>query len=258
MRRLLVLCCAVLWMMFFLFVSGERLQDIERTPLTVEAPGVFPLDSPPCFIPNMGQVPQRVKFHTRTPFHTLWLTNEGLIIRNTKKNNTIIPPDEVRLVFPGAEKSPVLLPAEIPRRHTHIKENPLAKVKRGNGMSRAVCYKDIYNAIDLVVYVVGRQVNCDWVIKPGGNPRDIRFEYLDVKHTKLDMAGNLIIETVFGKLIHRKLHGYQERGGSSVGRHPAESFHVEVEFKKISGNTYTLDVGVYHKDQELIISPILE
>jgi hypothetical protein len=256
MRRLLVLFCAVLWIMFFLFVSGEKLQDIERNPLTVEAPGVFPSDSPPCFIPNMGQVPQRVKFHTRTPTYTLWLTNEGLVFRSAKKAIGLTPPGEIRLVFPGADKSPVLLPAHIDQGKVHLEESPLSRKKMGNSMSRAVLYKNIYKSIDLIVYGMDKQVGCNWVVNPGGNPRDIRLEYRYVKSTRFDQAGDLQIETVLGTLTHKRPRGYQEIGGPSVKGKPAEPFYVKVKLKKISENVYALETGAFRKDHVLIISTL--
>ncbi len=37
------------------------------------------------FIPNQGQVDEKVRFYAKTPAYTLWMTNEGLVFDSFKK-----------------------------------------------------------------------------------------------------------------------------------------------------------------------------
>lgn len=77
-------------------------------------------------------------------------------------------------------------------------------------------YKNLYKNIDLKVYGIEKQIEYDWIVKPGGNPGDIRFKYNNVKGTRLDDEGNLLIETEFGELIHKKPVSYQRRKAQGV------------------------------------------
>jgi hypothetical protein len=107
-------------------------------------------------------------------------------------------------------------------------------------------YKNIYPHIDLKVYGNEKQIEYDWIVSPGGNPCDIRFEFKDVKGTELDSKGNIIITTEFGKIIHKRPSAYQRRNNK-----------IDIRFKKLSKNSYTFNVGKYNKTEKLIIDPLV-
>ncbi len=126
--------------------------------------------------------------------------------------------------------------------------------------SGAVLYKNIYNRIDLKVYGIESRIEYDWIVRPGGDPRDIRFEYRNVKGTRVDEAGNLLVETGFGDLMHKKPAAYQEAkdnlppdGRSENGTRAV----VESNFKKIAENVYGFEIGAYEADLELVIDPVV-
>lgn len=65
----------------------------------------------------------------------------------------------------------------------------------------------------------------------------------------IDEQGNLLVETDFGQLIHRKPICYQDIDNQ---RRP-----VEAEFKKMEKNVYGFSVDKYNKDYNLIIDPVV-
>ncbi|MFC2146589.1 SBBP repeat-containing protein, partial [Acidobacteriota bacterium] len=75
--------------------------------------------------------------------------------------------------------------------------------------------------------------------------------------------GNLVIETDFGELIHKKPVSYQRHKvqGRDVGAGsqtcPQQQKDVKVTFKKIRSNTYGFEVEKYDKNYELIIDPVV-
>ena len=123
--------------------------------------------------------------------------------------------------------------------------------------SKAVMYTDLYDNIDLKVYGVEKQIEYDWIVKPGGNPADVRFKYTRVKRTRIDEHGNLIIETQFGELTHKRPVAYQEKHSTLNQGHKPERVKVDAGFKKLGENTYGFDVGPYDKSRELIIDPVV-
>jgi hypothetical protein len=261
--------------------KGEKVQDIKISDLNVTSQdiqsraavkpdlnfGKFPL----YFITNKGQVNKKAKFYARASRYTLWLTKKGLVfdsVRNTdSKSNSPHSPthplfkhdrDVSRLIFIGANKNPEMIPIEEAKlRVNYFIGNDKSKWHCDIPTSRSVLYKNLYKHIDLKVYGIEKQVEYDWIVKPGGNPGDIRFEYKNVKGTRLDSEGNLVIETDFGELIHKKPVSYQairmDQGEESL-EHRIE---VEVEFKKIGDNSYGFEVGDYEKCCELIIDPVV-
>ena len=86
-------------------------------------------------------------------------------------------------------------------------------------------------------------------VKPGGKVADISFEYRNVKNTKTDKPGNILIETRFGELKHARPSCYQILGTKKV--------EVEARFIKIKKDTYGFEVGPYNKNYELIILSLI-
>ncbi len=206
------------------------------------------------FIANRGQVHADAKYYVRTTGYTLWLTKEGLvfdIIRRSKvKSKGTNDRDVSRLVFVGANKDPGIAAAR-PGKHrvNYFLGSDPSRWLGDVPTARAVLYKDLYENIDLKVYGMEKQIEYDWIVKPGGSPADIKFQYRDVNGTHIDQAGNLVIETGFGRLFHKKPSAYQVVEARKKG--------VEVTFTKIAANTYGFSVGRYDKGHTLVIDPVV-
>ncbi|NIM18246.1 MAG: hypothetical protein GTO45_40215, partial [Candidatus Aminicenantes bacterium] len=84
---------------------------------------------------------------------------------------------------------------------------------------------------------------------PGADPNDIRFKYTDVSKTRIDKEGNLVVETKFGKFIHKRPISYQVIEGEKAA--------VQSTFKKTGKNAYGFEVEAYNRDYELIIDPMV-
>ncbi|MGD2085439.1 MAG: SBBP repeat-containing protein [Candidatus Aminicenantes bacterium] len=171
--------------------------------------------------------------------------------------------DVSRLIFLNANKNPGIVPIEESKlKVNYFIGNDPSEWHCGIPTSKAVLYKNLYKNIDLKVYGIEKQIEYDWIVKPGGNPGDIRFEYKNVKGTRIDNQGDLIIETDFGELVHKKPVGYQKRTAQGAKRKaqsacPKERRNIDVTFKKIGKNTYGFEVGEYDKRFELIIDPVI-
>ena len=206
------------------------------------------------FIQNRGQFNKKALFYARTSKYFIWITKKGLIfdsVRKSKedktKNSTLIKRDVSRLLFKGANKSPEIVPIDTTNyRVNYFTGKDKSKWKTGISTSKAVVYKNIYPDIDLKVYGKEKQIEYDWIVKPGGNPANIRFEFKDVKGTELDNKGNIIITTEFGKIIHKRPSAYQRKNNK-----------VDIRFKKLSKNSYTFIIGKYNKTEKLTIDPLV-
>ncbi|MBN2134828.1 MAG: SBBP repeat-containing protein, partial [Acidobacteria bacterium] len=65
----------------------------------------------------------------------------------------------------------------------------------------------------------------------------------------IDTDGNLVVNTDFGNLIHKKPVSYQILNGEKV--------KISVNFKKIGKFSYSFEVGEYDTNLELIIDPLV-
>jgi hypothetical protein len=221
------------------------------------------------FIPNEGQVHDKALFYAKASRYTLWLTKEGLVfdsIKRIKKGENESHPthpkdrnnlegstcerDVSRLTFLNSKKNPEVIPVNRTKHKVnYFIGKDKSKWRTNIKTSRAVLYKELYQNIDLRVYGIEKQIEYDFIVRPGGEVSDISFEYKDVKHAEIDKCGNLLIETKFGKLEHAKPECYQVVEG--------ERIEVEAEFKRIEANTYSFKVKEYKRNCELIIDPLV-
>jgi len=226
---------------------------------------------PLSFIPNQGQVNEEALFYARTPGYTLWLTEEGLVFDSDKAMGSGSPEmarppvvqvnagkpshvscerDVSRLIFLNSSRHPEVIAAD-PLAHqvNYFRGNKPENWRTGIRASAAVVYKELYPRIDLKVYGRGDQIEYDWIIKPGGNPRDIGFEYKDVRKTRIDGKGNIIVQTKLGEIIHKKPAGRQIGQGKRI--------EIETQFESIAKNAYDFDVSSYDPNLDLIIDPVV-
>jgi len=221
------------------------------------------------FIPNEGQVNEKALFYAKASRYTLWMTKEGLVFdsikRTKKKQNESLSShpknrnnpedftcerDVSRLIFLNSKKNPeVILKDRTEHKVNYFVGKDRSKWRTNIQTSRAVLYKELYRNIDLRVYGIDKQIEYDFIVKPGGEISDISFEYKDIEHTEIDKCGSLLIETQFGKLEHAKPDCYQVLGG--------ERIEVEAGFKRIENNTYGFKVEEYNRNYELIIDPLV-
>jgi len=273
MKRILNLFFTVLIGLLLIQSTAAQQQGISKKgeevgPVTSTAGSRLTLNPnfgkiPLYYIPNKGQVNEKAKFYAKTSRYTLWMTKEGLVFDSVRKfeathpapaghpsQEGIIERDVSRLVFLDANKNSVIVPLEITQHKVnYFIGNDPNKWQKGISTSKAVLYKNIYKNIDLKVYGNESQIEYDWIVKPGGNPADIRFEYKNVKGTRIDKKGNLFVRTKFGELLHKKPVSFQEINGEKV--------NVESDFKRVDKNTYGFRVHQFSKDYELIIDPVV-
>jgi hypothetical protein len=226
------------------------------------------------FIRNEGQVNGRVLYYAKTPGYTLWVTKEGLIFDRIvelkkqgekksshpyrgssqsigEKDKQLFRRDVSRLELLKAHINPEVIPVDLSQhRVSYLSGKKQPQWKTNIQTSRAVLYRELYKKIDLKIYGVEEEIEYDFIVKPGGNASDIRFEYKNTKGTRIDSEGNLVIKSLSGEFRHASPMCYQAIEG--------EKIEVRAAFKKIRENTYTFEVGKYDGRHELIIDPLVQ
>jgi len=76
------------------------------------------------------------------------------------------------------------------------------------GAYTKIIYKNIYPAIDWVIYLQDNGLKYDFIVHPGGKVSDIKMKYKGAKEIKLDNNGNLDIVMPFGKLTEAAPYSY--------------------------------------------------
>ena len=112
-----------------------------------------------------------------------------------------------------------------------------------------VSYEGVYRGIDLVYHGNQKQLEYDFVVAPGADPRTIRLAFDGIRSASLDRAGNLVLHTSGGDVIEQAPVVYQEINGrhqAVAGRYVLQGNH-QVGFQ----------VGRYDHSKPLVIDPVL-
>lgn len=109
-----------------------------------------------------------------------------------------------------------------------------------------VVFSEVLPKIDLVVKSFEENTQYDFVVHPNGNPGKI---ILSIEGAKLISVKDkeIRILTRFGEVIHSNLLAYQNTGNLRK--------EVECNFKQLSENKISFEVGKYDRTKELIIDP---
>jgi len=112
-----------------------------------------------------------------------------------------------------------------------------------------VRYRDVYPGIDLVYYGNPQQFEYDFVVKPGGNPKQIQLAFQGAESLRVDEKGDLLVETSFGELRQRKPLVYQTRN--------QERLPVDGRYVLNAGLAISFEVGSHDIARTLVIDPVL-
>jgi hypothetical protein len=215
---------------------------------------------PLSFVENKGQVDKRVSYYLRRGQGTIFFTKKAIvydlisgespILREAKGRTkeaarlsfTLEPigaHEDVRLVarnrLPG--KTNYFIGSDPKRWHTDI------------AMYREIVYRGLFEGIDLRLYGTNNQMEYDFIVHPGGDPKDITMGFEGIQGLNVDSGGNLIIKTVFGQLKHLKPVIYQEIEGTR--QIVKGSFKVDK-----NKNSFGFDVEDYNNNYPLVIDPL--
>lgn len=111
-----------------------------------------------------------------------------------------------------------------------------------------ISYKNLYPSIDMKVYCTETNLKYDLIIQPGGNPKDISFNYEGTDSMYIEQ-GNLYIKTSLGYIMEQKPYAYQLIDGQK--KEIACSYELKNHLLHFS-----IDKK-YNKNEPLIIDPTL-
>ena len=140
--------------------------------------------------------------------------------------------------------------------------------QRGELRQGEIC-QDVYPGVDLVYYGNQRQLEYDFVVQPGADPRQIALDVgaglapperaPQAAPLRVDRNGDLVVGTEGGEVIFHKPVVYQPglpsvAGSSLVTRH---SSLVEGRYRLERENHIRFEVGPYDHSKPLVIDPVL-
>src|SRR3989475_12068560 len=191
-----------------------------------EAYGKLPL----YFEANRGQTDAQVKFLSRGGRHVLFLTpTEAVLIlttatqeANDKSPTRVGKPGRLeegtrtvlRMTFAGANPMPRLAGLdELSGKANYFLGNEPTKWRTNVPTYARVRYEDLYPGVDLVYYGNQRQLEYDFVVRPGADLSRIVLGFQGADRLEVDAQEDLVLHTAAGPIRQRKPVIYQEVDG---------------------------------------------
>jgi hypothetical protein len=81
---------------------------------------------------------------------------------------------------------------------------------------KKITYKNVYNNIDWVIYIKNNKVEYDFVVRPGGNVKDIQLKYNNTSGMNINAEGGMTASTPMGKITENKPYAYETQGKKEV------------------------------------------
>jgi beta-propeller repeat-containing protein len=206
------------------------------------------------FEANVGQTDSRVKFLSRGRGYNLFLTpaEAVLTLRNKKTAKTGENPRSVlRMKLIGANPAPRVDGEDtLPGKSNYLIGNTSSKWRRNVSGFGKIRYRSVYPGIDLIYYGNGgQQLEYDFVVAAGADPRAIKFVFAGAKKIRMDQQGDLLLETSGGEVRQHKPAVYQELNGN---RQKIDSQYVLAENGEVS-----FKIAAYDRARPLVIDPVL-
>ena len=202
---------------------------------------------PLAFEPNHGQAPSDVRFVGRGAHYRLWLTEDEAVFAPAGAGAADRAVLRLRLVG-GAPASSVAAEQVLPGKVHYVPTLDAATWRRDVPTYRRVVYREVYPGIDLVFHGDQQELEFDFVLAPGADPRAIRFEMAGAERLALADDGDVVVQAHDGGLRLRKPVVYQEHDGRRVP--------VDGRFT-LQGRRIAFDVGDYDRGRPLVIDPVV-
>ncbi|MBK9317770.1 MAG: hypothetical protein IPM91_02285 [Bacteroidetes bacterium] len=106
-------------------------------------------------------------------------------------------------------------------------------------------YKNVYANIDWIIYISEDNVKYDFVVHPGGDPKQIKILYKNNKDLHLNENGDLVVSIYNSTLVEKAPVSFQD------GRNISTKF-------ALVGDTLIFNIEKYNSNSKLIIDPSIE
>ena len=207
---------------------------------------------PMVFEPNQGQTDSQVRFMARGSGYGLFLTSDEAVLalhRVSKDKKSTGKAAVVRMKLAGASAHPEVQGTQpLPGRSHYLVGSDPSNWHRDVPQYARVRYSRVYPGIDLVYYGKQGQLEYDFEVASGADPRSIRLQFDGDKRMKLE-GGDLVLVTGDGSL---RLHAPRVYQRTNDRERP-----VKAHFILLAQDEVGFELGSYDRDRPLVIDPVL-
>src|SRR5205809_625279 len=251
---------SILALAFAGMVAAEVSKPVK--PALLETYGKLPLS----FEANDGKVDPQVKFLSRGRGYTLFLTSteavlvlrEGESVRSVaggppsakREKSKAVRGSELRMRLGGASYAPAVAGVgEVPGKSSYFVGNDPEKWRANVPTYAKVEYRDVYPGVNLVYYGNQRQLEHDFVVSPGADPKAITLAFDGVDGVAIDGLGDLVLRADRSEVRLRKPVVYQDHDGQRAV--------IPTRYVLKAERQVAFEVAAYDATKPLIIDPVL-
>jgi hypothetical protein len=204
-----------------------------------------PLQAPVSYELNEGQTDPTVRFLTRGPDYTLFLTGaEAVLSFGDSGTGAAV----IRMRLTGGNPAPQVTGLNpLPVHVNYFLGNDPAGWHANVPTFARVRYQDVYPGIDLVYHGSAGQPEYDFVLAAGADPSTIRLNYAGADQVTIDAQGNLVVQAGGDQLQQPPPVAYQIENG--VRRPVPSAFQLD------AGHEVHFTVGAHDPGRPLVIDP---
>jgi hypothetical protein len=187
------------------------------------------------FEANQGQAPKDVRYTARAGSYTLQLTSHG--------PSVLLGSHRVDISLVGGNRTPRIDALEPMAARTNYFIGRKDQWRANVGSFGRVRYASVYPGIDMVYYGNQSQLEYDFVVAPGADPRSIRLRFQGANRVRISDAGDLLVDD----MVQKRPVIYQDNPRREIaGR-----------YVLLGKNTVGVRVADYDRSRELVIDPVL-
>ena len=199
---------------------------------------------PLAFAQNAGQADPHIKFLSRHSGAEVLLLADGTELRLGGWKRSL------RMKLKRANEQASIHGTDIlPGRQNYLLGNQPAKWHTDVPLFGKVIYGEIYPHTKLIYYGKDGELEYDFELEPGGNPKSIRLSFDQYARIHLDEGGNLIISSRDGTVAQPRPVAYQDVAGK---RQP-----IAVDYVLGGSHEVGFRIGEYDHSRTLVIDPTL-
>ena len=197
---------------------------------------------PLAFEPNQGQVNDAVQYLVHHGQATTFFTGTDTV--------TSIGDEYITMSLNGANQPSFVGTDELPSKTNYFIGNDQSKWRSDVPNFEGIIAKNVYPGIDLKFYGTNSQLEHDFIVAPGTNPKQIAFNFAGQEHLKLDPGGNLLLMVGEQGLSLQAPVSFQEMPDGTRNA-------VDSSFQVSDNDSIRIVLGDYDQNKTLIIDPVL-
>jgi hypothetical protein len=196
------------------------------------------------FEENRGQWKTGVRYAARANGYTVALTSHGATL-------AVGGGRHIEMTLEHANRNAQIEPDDRLPLRTDYYIGDRSNWHAGIASYARVRYRQVYAGVDLVYYGTQNQLEYDFVLSPGADPRAVRMKFNGTSQLSINPEGDLVINGGEGTVVEKRPAIYQQDRTNSVRT------EVRGGYLLLGRNTVGLRLEQYDPKRTLVIDPVL-